>query len=232
MKRLTKTGIAISTLWLLVFFFLVLRDADNARGMTLNEWGDFIAGASSLLALLWLVIGYFQHGEELRLNTKALQLQKKELRNHVDETARLAVNAQRQAKAAEHLAELTKDMQDREESRKARDAAPDFLGDGGSDGGSWVRTNIRNHGGAVRNIEFHYSGPYRSEFSSPRIWETDSSVTLFFATQPFSGSLDYPIQFRIVCSDTIGYRHDMQFELRESHDLRGVSHTRTSSGDL
>ena len=48
--------------------------------MTLNEWGDFLAGTTAPLALFWLVIGYFQHGEELRLNTEALNAQKEELR--------------------------------------------------------------------------------------------------------------------------------------------------------
>ena len=46
--------------------------------MPLNEWGDFLAGASSPVAFLWLVFGYMQQGEELRENTQALAQQKQE----------------------------------------------------------------------------------------------------------------------------------------------------------
>jgi len=45
-----------------------------------NELGDFLAGFFSPLAFLWLVIGYFQQQKELNLNTKALNLQKEELK--------------------------------------------------------------------------------------------------------------------------------------------------------
>jgi hypothetical protein len=48
--------------------------------MELNALGDFMAGTFAPLALLWLVIGYFQQGDELRQNSRALLLQAKELR--------------------------------------------------------------------------------------------------------------------------------------------------------
>lgn len=53
--------------------------------MAFNEWGDFFAGVSAPLAFLWLVIGYFQQGEELGQNTKALEQQEKALQLQVDE---------------------------------------------------------------------------------------------------------------------------------------------------
>jgi hypothetical protein len=48
--------------------------------MELNALGDFMAGTFAPLALLWLVIGYFQQGDELRQNSRALLLQARELR--------------------------------------------------------------------------------------------------------------------------------------------------------
>ena len=38
--------------------------------------GDFLGGVSSPLAFLWLVLGFFQQGREIRLSNKALQLLK------------------------------------------------------------------------------------------------------------------------------------------------------------
>ena len=80
MKGLTKLGIALTVGWVLVFSVVICFHVSDAAAMTLNEWGDFLAGASAPLALLWLVIGYFQHGRELHLNTRALETQQEELR--------------------------------------------------------------------------------------------------------------------------------------------------------
>ncbi|CAI1560009.1 hypothetical protein P9A04_00660 [Serratia marcescens] len=50
-----------------------------------NELGDFLAGAFSPIAFLWLVIGYLQQQKELQQNTRALELQAEELKNSVDQ---------------------------------------------------------------------------------------------------------------------------------------------------
>lgn len=71
MKTATRIGIALSATWVSVFAIIVLTNLCGAVGMLLNEWGDFLAGFSAPLALLCLVVGYFQQGEELCLNTDA-----------------------------------------------------------------------------------------------------------------------------------------------------------------
>ena len=80
MKKLTVVGFSLSGLWILGAFFLAIVLWDTSKDMSLNEWGDFLAGSVAPLALLWLVIGYFQQGEELRFNTETLRLQQEELR--------------------------------------------------------------------------------------------------------------------------------------------------------
>ena len=83
MKCLTKIGLGITATWSLAFVALLIWHSDTVGVMSLNEWGDFLAGVSAPLALLWLVVGYFQHGEELRLNTTVLEAQQKELQLQV-----------------------------------------------------------------------------------------------------------------------------------------------------
>lgn len=78
-----------------------------------NAWGDFFAGVSAPMAFLWLVVGYFQQGDELRQNTQALKLQEKALQLQVEEL-RASVEQQK------HLVEVTR--QDLELSRSAMDA--------------------------------------------------------------------------------------------------------------
>ena len=91
----------------------------------------FLPEGPAPVALLWVVIGYFQHGEEIRLNTEVLKLQQEEFRRQVEETATLARNAERQARATEHLAQLSKTEQERDALREALAAEPEFVGAGG-----------------------------------------------------------------------------------------------------
>lgn len=58
---------------------------DTLRKVPINELGDTLAGLVGPIALLWLVIGYFQQGEELRQNGRALHLQAEELKNAVEQ---------------------------------------------------------------------------------------------------------------------------------------------------
>lgn len=71
--------------WMLAWAIFLHNDWQSASDMAFNEWGDYFAGISAPLAFMWLVIGYFQQGEELSQNTKALEQQEKALKLQVDE---------------------------------------------------------------------------------------------------------------------------------------------------
>lgn len=105
--RRTTIGSVASFAWLLVAGYLLVRDPAATAKMTPNEWGDFLAGCFAPLAFLWLVLGYLQQGDELRLSTDALRLQAEELKNSVEqqrelvEVSRLQVQSEREALAYE-----------------------------------------------------------------------------------------------------------------------------------
>nr|WP_255500531.1 hypothetical protein [Brevundimonas sp. P7753] len=61
-----------------------------------NSAGDFLAGAFAPLAFLWLVLGFFQQGIELRNSGEALWLQGEELRNSVEQQRELVSAARDQ----------------------------------------------------------------------------------------------------------------------------------------
>ena len=88
-RRLTLFGGVCTIVWAAIMLLFVLQAWNANERMNFNEWGDFIAGASAPLALGWLVIGYFQHGHELRQNTTALRLQQEDLKRQAEEIARL-----------------------------------------------------------------------------------------------------------------------------------------------
>ena len=227
MKPLTKIGLVVTTLWVVLNILLALYVPSNFSAMTLNEWGDFLAGASAPLALLWLVIGYFQHGEELRLNTKALSAQQEELRRQVEETATLAQNAERQARAAENLVNLNRAEQDRAVVREVMDAQPEFAAWGGSYSIVEISHEIINRGAAATDIEFHPAGPYVVTPSSLRRLDADAKISL--TVQHARGEpLQYPIPFGISYTDRLGCQHRKEFEFGEGADLRGVPGQTTS----
>ena len=107
MKKTTAIGTILSFFWLSFFGWLLYYKQSTLNQLTLNEWGDFFAGFMAPLALIWLVLGYIQQGEELRLNTEALKAQQEELSRQVAEAAALAKHAERQARASEELARTT-----------------------------------------------------------------------------------------------------------------------------
>lgn len=140
----TRIGAVVSVIWIGVIGYLACRDMTALTKMTPNEWGDFFAGSFAPLAFLWLVLGYLQQGDELRLSTAALRLQAEELKNSVEqqrelvEVSRQQVESEREALAFERR--LREDL-----------SQPKFsvLGGGGSfrgDGHSNYNVSVTNTG--------------------------------------------------------------------------------------
>lgn len=93
-------GIA-SILYVLGLAVIAVLRWDELLQLELNELGDFLAGAFGPLAILWLVLGYFQQGEELRQNTEALHMQAQELKSSVEQQKQLVRAAEETVIAAE-----------------------------------------------------------------------------------------------------------------------------------
>ena len=220
MKNLTIFGILISVIWVGAFSCIVCFNLDDAHSMTLNEWGDFLAGGSAPLALLWLVIGYFQHGKELRLNTRVLEMQQEELRHQVEETAHLAKNSERQAEATERLVQITKKDLEREQWIEARNAKPEFVDDGGTFSRDKLRKYLKNRGGEARNVKVHYEGDHLLSFSAIKIFESNARGTLIVREN--NSPLTFPIRFQIICTDLLDNTHTMKFEISESQVLKEI----------
>lgn len=151
-NRRTTIGTVVSLVWLGVSAYLVVRDPVATAKMTPNEWGDYLAGCFAPLAFLWLVLGYLQQGDELRLSTDALRLQAEELKNSVEqqrelvEVSRLQVQSEREALAYERT--LREDL-----------SSPRFRVGGG--GGAF-----RGDGTSTYNVTFVNTGHDATAFYS------------------------------------------------------------------
>jgi uncharacterized membrane protein len=72
-------GKILTIIWVLIVSFILYLKNDSLVTLSLNEWGDFLAGVTAPMAFLWLIIGYLLQRHELENNTEALRLQVKEM---------------------------------------------------------------------------------------------------------------------------------------------------------
>ncbi|WP_437880874.1 hypothetical protein [Pseudomonas sp. LRF_L74] len=86
-KKLARIGFAGTAIYMVIVLAMTWYRIPSlwSSETDINEVGDFLAGAFAPLAFLWLVLGFFQQGEELRNSNEALKLQASELRNSVDQ---------------------------------------------------------------------------------------------------------------------------------------------------
>jgi hypothetical protein len=120
MKKLTIAAIAVTILWGIAGGTMIWIQKESPLKLPLNEIGDFLAGFFSPVAFLWLVVGYFQQSEGLRINTEALRAQIEELQ--------LSVKQQRElVDITRHDVAVNKQALELEVARQERMAQPNFL---------------------------------------------------------------------------------------------------------
>lgn len=152
----TIGGLILTAGWLLVVAFYCWAQWPEIRALKPDAAATFLGGIFAPLAFLWLVVGYFQQGAELKHSVEALRLQSVELRNSVEQQREL-VGATRESidyEKQERAAEL---------GRRKRAAAPTLrLSDGGTMSSSLgvERTFVlRNLGRACSDVRIEVS-PY------------------------------------------------------------------------
>lgn len=103
-------GVIMTTLWFFFIGFLLSVKLDEALKLTINEWGDFLAGVTAPIAFLWLIIGYYLQRNELKMNTEALHAQQKELSKQVEELSKQNAILQESSSHTERLARAMQDL--------------------------------------------------------------------------------------------------------------------------
>lgn len=84
-NNLGLIGFTITTFYLIfIYHFFLKNNHESLLQLDLNNLGDFLAGVFGPIAILWLVLGFFQQGKELKQNTAALELQAEELKKSVE----------------------------------------------------------------------------------------------------------------------------------------------------
>ncbi len=118
-RWLTIIGLSLTAAYLTFLCFVFNGRFIEILLLKPNEIGDVLAGSFGPLAILWLILGFFQQGKELQQNTRALELQADELRNSVQQQRELVELTRTQVKV-----DLEADR--REEIRLRHAARPMF----------------------------------------------------------------------------------------------------------
>jgi hypothetical protein len=158
--------------YLALFAIYALFEWQALLAMKPNEFADFLAGCFAPLAFLWLVLGFFQQGEELRNSVAALKLQGEELRNSVEQQRQL-VEVTREQLGLDHAKVLS------EAEAAVQRAEPIFHiscsikqgsrireGDGFLPARYYSKFTVSNMGAECRRLEFSDGGTSNIKFPS------------------------------------------------------------------
>lgn len=157
MSRLLSTvGILCTLAWLGVIAWFFSGRVSEIAHLHPNEVGDFLAGSLGPLGILWLILGFFQQGQELRDNTRALDLQATELRNSTREQSELLRATRAQVEADHALVALARE-------RHLQSVQPSFafldIAIVAREGGTELRFELRNLGANVYEVCFDAEAP-------------------------------------------------------------------------
>lgn len=135
----TKYGIWILTfIVIIISVVMIVIKYDEVQKLKLNEIADFIAVFVSTLVFIWLIFGYQQQATELNL-------QREELKNQVENTKKLVIQAELQAQANLELVQIEKKRIIEEFSRNIRPILVFYnTRKGRSNKNQWVVKNVGN----------------------------------------------------------------------------------------
>jgi hypothetical protein len=118
-KHLGLAGIIITSAYFILIYYYAGSQLSDLHKLELNQFGDFLAGIFGPVAIFWIVLGFFQQGQELKNSVETLKLQAKELAASVTQQAEL-VNVTRETLAYE------REIRGRDERLRSREFDPDF----------------------------------------------------------------------------------------------------------
>lgn len=142
--KLPLIGLFVTFLWLLLVITYATTHWAAMVKLKPYEVADFAAGVFAPLAFLWLVLGFFQQGEELRNSGQALWLQGQELQNSVEQQRELVNVTREQLKFESEMLTAQRDEIVRNSQPLLELSAAGSMPS--TDGTRLYRFNIANHG--------------------------------------------------------------------------------------
>lgn len=208
MTKKTLLGIVATLAWAVLIALLVVSRRAELSTMTLEKWGTFLGGVTGPVAFLWLILGYLQQGEELRLNTRALQLQQEELRHQVAETAKLVLHAETQAQATMDAVLLERQREDNARKEKKKAAQPFFAFRGSNDSATASTMKFKNTGGRTRVQSFSSPQTTNVVITPSSVIEPGDEGTFYY-----EGLTTFPAEMVLEYLDDFGETHTVIIDI-------------------
>jgi hypothetical protein len=156
-QHMVEIGGAVTLVYLVGIIALTWGRIGTLVNMPLNEVGDFLAGAFGPVAFLWLVMGFLQQGDELRMSTKAIEDQAGELRKSVEHQSTLAEATKRQSEV--ELAKLQMQEDERDRALRASFSIHVISTGNESEGMTMNKIRIWNEGAKVSELALSFDPP-------------------------------------------------------------------------
>lgn len=155
-RTLSIIGIVLTVAYLGLLWFVFDGRLVEILLMKPNEIGDVLAGIFGPLAILWLILGFFQQGIELRQNTRALEMQGDELRKSVEHQKEMVEVSREQLRA-----DLEAFREEREKQIRAALPRFEFSSCGVTSGpgypGTFYTSTLENIGSTVTDVKISCS---------------------------------------------------------------------------
>jgi len=215
-------GIGLTIAYAVGLFVYFLFERPEFLAMTPNEFGDFLAGSLGPLAILWLVLGFWQQGDELRSSVDALKMQSEELRHSVEQQRNLVEATRRQIEIDESVIES-------ESMRREQREMPRLHIDGGGNlarsgmPGREYSFNILNIGEVCTEVRASWGSDHiKSGHSETPILNQQERLAITMRT--FENDSEADIDISVVCIDINGIPREFIFNLKKRGALIERSH--------
>jgi len=206
-RLLSILGVICTLAYMAALWWFFDGRLSEIRSMPPNNIGDFLAGVFGPLAILWLILGFFQQGVELRQNTRALDLQAEELHNSVEQQRSLVEVSRKQMETELEAIRFERD-------RQAAAALPRFVfhGVGGMHSVSSTYQSIaKNLGNTVTDVVFSYEPAIEvSSITKVFSWTHGEEKKLEWRYK--TPHAEYPVKLSITFIDAVGTPGVQTFE--------------------
>jgi len=150
---------ALTGIWVLAAGSYIYLALPHIEGLDAVDVSALLSGAFMPLAFLWLVVGFFQQGAELRQNTEALRQQADRLEQQVQGTKSLVLVAVRQTEATVRMVQLERQKFEEETRNRSHAAQPRFVLDEGMRHPRAGSMRLHNVGASASNLSIDTGNP-------------------------------------------------------------------------
>lgn len=209
-------GIAISALYV-IGLAITIHGLGLTPMSSWNEFGDFLAGAFSPIAFLWLILGYLQQQRELQQNTRALEIQAEELKNSVEQYKEMVKVANEQLEADRSMALQQNELLELENKPDISFSGFSWLMSSGND--FTYHWNLINHGREARNVIVKFTPPLGKliEFKWKKVVGSEASLP---AAEIKKESVPEDLIVMISSESIFKRKYIKIYELRLGEDMR------------